>query len=71
MRYATSDMDESYLSMEKAHSEQEQTAPLAMVAEPDHQYGADVFDAYMKEQKEELGRTEAAVKPEKEKSKAR
>jgi hypothetical protein len=36
-----------------------------------HQYGADVFDAYMKEQKEEPGRTEAAVKPEKEKSKAR
>jgi hypothetical protein len=58
-------------AMEKAHSEQEQTAPLALVAEPDHQYGADIFDAYMKEQKEEPGRTEAAVKPEKEKSKAR
>jgi BioD-like phosphotransacetylase family protein len=57
--------------MEKEHSEQEQTAPLAMVAEPDHQYGADVFDAYMKEQKAEPGRTEAAVKPEKEKNKAR
>jgi hypothetical protein len=58
-------------AMEKAHSEQEQTAPLALVAEPDHQYGADIFDAYMKEQKEEPGRTETAVKLEKEKSKAR
>jgi hypothetical protein len=58
-------------AMEKTHSEQEQTAPLAMVAEPDRQYGADVFDAYMKEQKAESGRTEAPVKPEKEKSKAR
>jgi hypothetical protein len=42
-----------------------------MVAEPDHQYGADVFDAYMKEQRTEPGRTEAPVKPEKGKSKAR
>jgi hypothetical protein len=57
--------------MDKAHSEQEQTASLAMVAEPEHQYGADVFDAYMKEQKETPGRTEAAVEPVKEKSKAR
>jgi hypothetical protein len=57
--------------MENAHSEQEQTAPLAMVAEPDHQYGADVFDAYMKGQKAEPGRKETPVKPEKEKSKAR
>jgi hypothetical protein len=58
-------------AMEKAHSEQEQTAPLAMVAEPEQQYGADIFDVYMKEQKEEPGRTKVPVKPEKEKSKAR
>jgi hypothetical protein len=62
---------ESLNLMDKAHSEQEQTAPIAMVAELNHQYGADVFDAYMKDQKAEPGRTEAAVKSAKEKSKAR
>jgi hypothetical protein len=64
-------VEEIFKCAYSTHSEQEQTAPLAMVAEPDHQYGADVFDAYMKEQKAEPGRTEVPVKPDKEKSKVR
>ncbi len=46
-------------------------SPIAAVAEPKHQYGADVFEAYMKEKKAEPGRTEVPAKAEKEKSKER
>lgn len=68
---STRKMDAPNRHMGKSYAEQEIASPMEMVAEPEHQYGADMFEAYMKERKAEPSKTGIPVKTGKVKGKAR